>query len=386
MTAPRDTLLVIAHEATRTGAPRVLLSLLQAIKPTLDVDLRIRLESGGPLADDLLALDDGDGDRDRERATPPAAILVNSALAAETVLARELDGIPAAIYVHEDAGGLDALPARARAAIASRFDLVIGVSEQAEQDLRAIGVPAERTRMIPPVVLAPEPSSDAALAGARAALGAAPGDVIVLGCGEGGWRKGADLFVALAHALATTGPDQPNCAFGWVGLRPLPFARHLDHEVAALGLGDRVRWLGEVADARPFLEAADVLVMTSRNDPQPLVPVEAALLGTPTVGFAVGGLVDLDGAGAARTVPYPDVPGLAAAVREVLTDPALAARILDGATARWRGRQAPAVCSAQFRSVLDELLRPHAPLPFVAVPDVVDATPDAAQTQIGGTG
>ena len=37
---------------------------------------------------------------------------------------------------------------------------------------------------------------------------------------------------------------------------------------------------------RRTLPRADLLVMTSREDPQPLVPLEAALVGTPTVGFA----------------------------------------------------------------------------------------------------
>jgi glycosyltransferase involved in cell wall biosynthesis len=96
----------------------------------------------------------------------------------------------------------------------------------------------------------------------------------------------------------------------------------LDNDVAAAGLGSRVRWAGEVAEARTFLAAADLVFMPSREDPQPLVPLEAAVVGTPSVGFAVGGLDRLAHNGAMVVVPYPDTVALAAAVDDLLADPA----------------------------------------------------------------
>jgi len=347
-------LLVIAHEATRTGAPRVLLDVLTRVKPLLPVPLAVRLETGGPLAEDLLALDDGPD------LGPPAAVLVNSSLAASAVL--EFPDVPAALYVHEDAGGLAVLPAVARDAITTRYDRVLCVSERAARDLADLGVDPERLRVVPPIVSPPEPTDPVQLTDARRLLGADEREMIVLGCGEGAWRKGADLFVALAHVLA----HRTDLRFGWVGLRPLPFARHLDHDVELLGIGDRIRWVGEVPQPQAFLEAADLVVVTSRNDPQPLVPVEAALVGTPSVGFAIGGMIEVADAGAAITVPYPDVRALADAVTHVLDHPDLAEDLVAHARARWRQRQSPDVIAPKMLDLITELTTMTPSLPIGA--------------------
>ena len=60
-------------------------------------------------------------------------------------------------------------------------------------------------------------------------------------------------------------------------------------------------WASSPTCSRCFA-AAQVLVMTSREDPQPLVPLEAAASGTATAGFAIGGIADLAEAGAAMAV------------------------------------------------------------------------------------
>ena len=96
---------------------------------------------------------------------------------------------------------------------------------------------------------------------------------------------------------------------------PVPFA-------------DRVEFVGEVADPRGLLESADVFVLPSREDPFPLVCLEAAQSGLPVVCFADGGgapeLVEED---AGRVVPYLDVGAMATAVAEIVGDEELRARL-----------------------------------------------------------
>lgn len=101
-----------------------------------------------------------------------------------------------------------------------------------------------------------------------------------------------------------------------------PLRSDLDALGARLGIGDRITFRGAVAhDCLPALyRAADLLVLSSRYEAQAMVVLEAAACGLPVVGTAVGMLPDLGPA--ARTVPPGHPAALAAALRDVLADPA----------------------------------------------------------------
>jgi len=101
-----------------------------------------------------------------------------------------------------------------------------------------------------------------------------------------------------------------------------PLRSDLEALATRLGLGERITFHGDVAhDGLPALyRAADLLVLSSRYEAQGMVVLEAAACGLPVVGTAVGILPDLGAA--ARTVPPGHPAALAAAVRDVLVDPA----------------------------------------------------------------
>lgn len=344
-------LLVIAHEATRTGSPRVLLELLRFAGPSLP-PLSIRLLAGGGLSADLMALS-----TINDPAVPPVAVLVNGAAAASH-LARFAPSVPSAVYAHEEGDALRVLEPSAQEMLAGRADLVLCVSENSRRDLMALGVEAERIRLLPPVVVervAPSPES---IAEARSELAADDATAIVVGCGEAGWRKGADLFLDVARRLA----GRPGLAFAWVGGGPRAFGRVLHHDARLLGLDDRLRWVGEVQQPEAYLAAADVLVFPSREDPRPLVPLEAALVGTPTVGFALGGVADLADVGAAFAAPYPDTVELARLTAALLDDAARSAEVVGAAVRRTREQQSVDVVGREFVALLNGLIA-SGPLP-----------------------
>lgn len=302
--------LVVCHEATRTGGSRVLVDLLEASRADLPRPIAVRLLAGGPLAGRLEAVADVEDHGQR-----PLAVLVNSALAAGG-LAGTGDA-PVVVYVHEEADALAGLPEVAVTALISDVvRAVLCVSEASMRALVDLGVDPSRIRLLPPLVPRPEPPGVASEAAVRAAVNAERARLVV-GCGEASWRKGADLFVEVARRLRCT----DDVRFCWVGRRPRGYARQLDHDLLRLDERDLVHWTGEVADTRPYLAAADVLLMTSREDPRPLAPLEAAHLGTPTLAFDVGGLGDLGRRGAASTVAYPDTATLASRLVELLGDP-----------------------------------------------------------------
>ena len=97
--------------------------------------------------------------------------------------------------------------------------------------------------------------------------------------------------------------------------------------------GIRMRFLGQRGDVPALLAAADVVVVPSRWEGQPLIVQEALRAGRPLVASRTGGIPDLTG-DAAVLVPPGDVAALAAAVLAVLDDPGLAARLSEAARAR----------------------------------------------------
>jgi glycosyltransferase involved in cell wall biosynthesis len=82
-----------------------------------------------------------------------------------------------------------------------------------------------------------------------------------------------------------------------------------------------VRFLGfrTQRELRPLMCAAHLLVMSSRHEAGPLVLLEAAVAGVPTVGTAVGHLAEWTPA-ATRAVPPGDWSALADAIARVLAD------------------------------------------------------------------
>jgi glycosyltransferase involved in cell wall biosynthesis len=98
--------------------------------------------------------------------------------------------------------------------------------------------------------------------------------------------------------------------------------------VRQLDLERHVRLLGfkTQRELRPLMEAADLLVMSSRHEAGPLVLLEAAAVGVPTVGTAVGHIAEWTPT-AALAVPVGDWQALSTAIARVLSDEPLRLRM-----------------------------------------------------------
>lgn len=101
-----------------------------------------------------------------------------------------------------------------------------------------------------------------------------------------------------------------------------------DRLTRELGLQNCVRFLGfkTQRELRPIMEAADLLVMSSRHEAGPLALLEAAVAGVPAVGTAVGHFAEWAPA-AALGVPVGDWRELAKAIRLMLEDEELRLRL-----------------------------------------------------------
>ena len=105
-----------------------------------------------------------------------------------------------------------------------------------------------------------------------------------------------------------------------------------------------------------LLAVADVFVLPSVWEGQALILQEALQAGVPIVATSVGGNPEMTGEDAAILVPPGDAQRLADAVRTVLGDPALAARLrrsaVDRAQALPGEDEAVAAALAEYRHVM----------------------------------
>ena len=127
-----------------------------------------------------------------------------------------------------------------------------------------------------------------------------------------------------------------------------PLEAELRRQAAAAGVP--VRFLGLRRDVPALLAAADVVVVPSTWEGQPLIVQEALRAGRPLVATSAGGIAGLTGDDGALLVPPGDAEALAAAVIGLLDDPRAAARL--AAAARARAARLPTETAA-----VDQVLR-----------------------------
>jgi glycosyltransferase involved in cell wall biosynthesis len=188
-----------------------------------------------------------------------------------------------------------------------------------------------------------------------AEIGAAPDARIVGACGTVDWRKGCDLFVQLAAAL-NAGPSSPPVHCVWVGATP-PAVRmdELRYDLEHAGLAARVHFIGARTNPLDYMAAFDILALVSREDPFPLVMLEAAALGVPTACFdTAGGGPEFVENDAGIVVAYLDVTAMAREILAVLQADdrrrALGRRAQEKVRERHDiDRTAPAILSAMTR-------------------------------------
>ncbi|MGI5125222.1 glycosyltransferase family 4 protein [Pseudonocardia sp. CA-107938] len=232
--------------------------------------------------------------------------------------------VPVVLHVHGSEFDVfhDRLPRPLRATVRATLEraaVVVALGERWAQRLRDIA-PAARVVTIPNAVHVPPPAEPRN----------GPPRVVFLG--EIGERKGAFALLDAWTALAAEG----------LGGAHLTMAGDREHEraralVAERGLAGSVSvhsWLSpaEVAD---LLSAADVFVLPSRSEGQPMALLEAMAHGLCVVVSDVGGIPEMvDDETSGLLVPADDVEALTDALRRVLADPELAARL--GAAARKR--------------------------------------------------
>jgi len=197
---------------------------------------------------------------------------------------------------------------------------VTAVSEAVADTAVALGVPRARVTVIPNGV--DTARFEGVTSVDREALGVNGGRPVVGSIGCLAPRKDyGNLLEALAQ-LARRGLE-PYVVLVGDG----PERARLESQAATLGLGGRVRFLGERSDVERLLPAMDVFVLPSREEGIPNALLEAMAAGRPAVATAVGGTPEVMRGGETGWLVPPGSPeALAAALAEALEQPQEAAR------------------------------------------------------------
>jgi glycosyltransferase involved in cell wall biosynthesis len=145
--------------------------------------------------------------------------------------------------------------------------------------------------------------------------------LIVFGCGPLNHRKGPDLFAQVAALALRLRPDLP-LHFVWIGPEDdAGYASWLRHDLSHLGLHQRLHLIGGRVDADDCLGAGDIFLLTSREDPYPLVNLAAMANAVPVIAFSgAGGAPEALADEAGVTVPYLDIASMTRTLIELAED------------------------------------------------------------------
>ncbi|GAA4760884.1 hypothetical protein GCM10023350_54020 [Nocardioides endophyticus] len=325
--------LVVTHEASRSGAPRVAQMVVRALAREGHA-VSVLSCRPGPLLPEFAALAPTSVavlPRVRRRLTGSRwlhhvgreldvvgawvdllrhradLVYVNSGAAGAYVrAARWWPRRRTILHVHESAAVLTDLLAGAGVRRIPDDVELVACSPSVHADLvRLAGRPEEQVALL---VSVPDEDRVFGLAG-RAGAAPSIGEVVVGCCGSVEHRKGVDLWLRAAREVLAELPDA-SVRFVWVGDGPVPTAQ----------LDSRIRFAGPSDNPYPAMASFDIATLPSRDDPFPLVVLESMLLGVPVVAFGVGGVPDQIG-DAGVVVRPGDVAGLADAIRRLVLDP-----------------------------------------------------------------
>lgn len=304
--------LMVSHDAQTAGVPILTLDLARALRAR-GHDPVFLLGHAGPLAHRFRALGpvfiaaEGWDVAGLAAGLPPGnPAWVNTGAAAGLAAVLATSGLRCLVLLHEMADylrGQGHIPGL-RAAQAAGAQLIVSMPRMVQAFAPELG--GQVTQILPGLVLPPTPL--ASFRQRRRHGGVGP---VFIGAGHADHRKGFDLFLSAAARIAAR---RPQARFVWLGALD-PWAQGLAD--AALDKGLPLALPGFVEDSLAWYRAADVYLLTSRQDPGPTTAIHAAAVGTPFVGYAADiGLVGLTD-GACRFLPPGDEAGFVEAALEM---------------------------------------------------------------------
>ena len=131
----------------------------------------------------------------------------------------------------------------------------------------------------------------------------------------------------------------------------------ISHDIKKAGLEQYVHFCGHVANPLDYFAASDLFALVSREDPYPLVCLEAAMLGKPILCFAnAGGMPEFVENDAGFVVPYLDIDAMADKVTEFIKDEKLLEDMGARASRKVKERHVVSVAAPRIIEVIGQFL------------------------------
>lgn len=307
----RATILVVSHEASRTGAPVLSLNLVQALVERYNIV--VLLLGGGPLSDAFRSAGAAVVTSTNLRGNPVLAhfvvcqlcerfdfkfALVNSIESRVVLPPLSECFVPSISLVHEFASYTrprdafrDALFWSGEVVFSANVTMANAFAEYPDLGERSAHI-LPQGRCLLPIAEFSEEQRQKESAHIRRLIrpkGIGEDAVIVLGAGFVQLRKGVDLFIECA-ARVVAAPDGNRCRFVWIGKGYDPendvgYSVYLADQIRRAGLEAHVYFLNETTAIETAYEEADLFLLSSRLDPLPNVAIDAMAHGVPVLCF-----------------------------------------------------------------------------------------------------
>jgi glycosyltransferase involved in cell wall biosynthesis len=352
----KKTILVVSHDATRSGAPILALNLIQRLSPRYNV---ISLLLGGGeltgdfrLASALLYVADQTNLSDRQLDNaiedittryPLTFAIANTVASRRALRAFKEGGVPTVSLIHEFSSYM-----RPRSVISDVITLstetVFSTKLTLENAIREVWLfPSTSIHVAPqgkcdvPATSVPG-SSDTkikTLWSTRNSQLAAKRKFLVIGIGAVELRKGVDLFISCA-AIMRKQKGGERFQFLWIGggfdpETEVSYSVFLDDQIKRAGIQSCLDIIPPTSEIELAYQTADVLLVPSRLDPLPNVAIDALTVGLPVVCFenttGVADFLTENGLGDECVASYLDTHDLARKVNALADSDDLHARV-----------------------------------------------------------
>jgi len=350
----RKTVLVVSHEASRTGAPILSLNIVRELKKKYNVITL--LLGGGAIVDDFRHFSDivvgpptdkynGSFVIDQLLALSHFSFAIVSSIESRAVLpglARRF--VPVVALIHEFSaytrpkGALrEAVFFSTETVFSTPLTLENAISEYSDLGNCQFHIIPQGRCALPAVKsdTASRMKEDAKVLSVLRPEGLPKDTVVVLGAGFVQLRKGVDLFIECAARVVQADHGE-HCRFVWIGEgyepgHDLVYSVYLADQIRRSGLQQYVFFMGETSSIEAAYRAADLLLISSRLDPLPNVAIDAMAHGLPVVCFekttGIADILSANGLGKECVAPYLDTVEMASRVIALARSKALRQKV-----------------------------------------------------------
>jgi len=328
--------LFISNEASRSGAPIVLLHLLKWLKQNTNLQFDILLLNNGPLITEFKQLGNTyvltsfvnphsyssriqkkifrtDSGKKLKKVAAKMAKNKYDLVYGNTVLSMpwlKMFGqdhcIKTLCCIHELSFALNyCFSAEYLTETLNQTDKIIAVSEAVRANLmKSYNIPQEKLSLHYEFIDTTK-QFETNIAAQKALINISTDTFIIGAGGTPEWRKGVDLLIPLALKLTE---NYPNFKFkiAWLGAgEDNSTVKQLLYDIEKCGITDKITFIKNTDKPLEVINLFDVFISLSREDPFPLIALEAAFLQKPVIAFEnSGGIPELLKQGAGFTVPY----------------------------------------------------------------------------------